>query len=349
MLVPRIGTMNIAIDESGTFVYTDTDNSWNCVVSYVYPEVHNPHIQEEVRKLVQRHAKGGQKEVKLRNLSESAYANFLRCLQKWDGVLYAVATNAAANTPQVLECHQEEQTQKILEHLDKMIYETGREGVRRLAKRVKALPHQLYVQMICQVQLVIQILHSALLFYVQRHPPTLNRFRWRIDQKNSSQTSYEDAYSQVLPAILQSASICKPIPMLKGEDYHWFDRFYFPKGEVPTYLRDVYGVEIVDDNERKINIGQVVHEDVRFVDSKSDSGVQIADLLASGLRRCLRGQFTDNNIIASLIGGLMVQREHNQIPIQLISLGKEEKKVEGQVLSALHAMAIQSRAMIVRQ
>jgi hypothetical protein len=206
--------------------------------------------------------------------------DFLVRLRKWDGVLYAVSTDAIVNTPEVVSRHQDDQTRKMLEHVDKMLYESGRESLRALACRVGELPHQLYVQMICQVQLVIQILHSAVIYFVQRYPATLSRFRWRIDQKNSTPTSYEEAYSHVLPAFLQSASLRDPMPMLKGADYRSFDRFYFPKGDEPTYLRDTYGIDIDDADDRKLNIGQLVREDVRFVDSKSDAGVQVADLFA---------------------------------------------------------------------
>ena len=340
--------MKIAIDESGTFVYSNVENSWNCVAAYVYPEIHNRRIKEEVSQLLQRHAKDGQKEVKLRDLSESEYMDFLVRLSKWDGVLYAISTNSAVNTPETVNQHQQEQTRKMLQHVDKMLYESGRESVRALARRVSELPHQLYVQMICQVQLVIQILHSAVIYFVQRYPPTLSRFRWRIDQKNSTPTSYEEAYSQVLPAFLQSASLREPMPMLEGADYRWFDRFYFPKGDEPTYLRDTYGIDIEDGDDRKLNVGQLVREDVRFVDSKSDAGVQVADLLASGLRRCLRGQFKANDHVASLIGGLMVQREYNNVPVQLISLGAEESEIRGGTYSALCQMRASSRAMLVR-
>ncbi len=340
--------MKIAIDESGTFVYSDAENSWNCVAAFVYPEVHNRRIKEEVSQLLRRHTQAGNKEVKLRDLSEAQYVDFLVRLRKWEGVLYAVSTNAAMNTPDVVSQHQEEQTLKMLEHVDKMLYESGRESVRVLARRVLKLPHQLYVQMICQVQLVIQILHSAVIYFVQRYPATLSRFRWRIDQKNSSRTSYEEAYAQVLPAFLQSASLRDPMPMLRGADYSWFDRFYFPEREEPTYLRDAYGLEFDDGDDRKLNIGQLVREDVQFVDSKSDAGVQVADLLASGLRRCLRGQFKDNDQLASLIGSLMVQRSYNNVPVQLISLGTEEREVRGDTYSVLRRMRDNSRAMLVR-
>ena len=99
----------------------------------------------------------------------------------------------------------------------------------------------------------------------------------------------------------------------------------------------------------KLNVGQLVREDVSFVDSRSDAGVQIADLLASGLRRCLRGQFKDNLYVASLLGSLMVQRvADNKAPVQLISLGRGESAVRGDINAALNAMRVSTRPMLVR-
>jgi len=340
--------MNICIDESGSFVHSSSDDSWNCVAAYIYPEVHKRKILEEVRRLLVHHGKIGQREVKLRDLTEAEYTDFLTRLGRWDGVLYAVATDAATNTPGVVTEHQQDQTRKILEHVDKMKYEGGREVLRTLARRVSELSHHLYVQMICQIQLVKQILQSALIYFVQRYPQTLSRFRWKIDQKNSTLTSYEQAYKLVLPAFVQSASLREPITMLEGENYRWFDRFYYPKGEEPTYLRDDYGINIGDDGRRKLNVGKLVREHVRFVDSRSDAGVQVADLLASGLRRCLRGQFVDNDRVASLIGRLTVQREYNQVPVKLVSLGQEERGVGEVAESALLQIRTSSRSMLVR-
>ena len=96
--------------------------------------------------------------VKLSHISENLYADFIRHLQRFDGVCYSVATNAALNTPEVLNVHQKEQVQKILRPIGQMLHESGREAIRELARKVDGLPHQLYVQMICQVQLVLQIL-----------------------------------------------------------------------------------------------------------------------------------------------------------------------------------------------
>ena len=69
--------------------------------------------------------------------------------------------------------------------------------------------------------------------------------------------------------------------MLNGADYSAFKRFDYGEGEAPDYLRTTYGIDI--DVSDSTNIGKVVHEDLRFVDSQQEVGVQVADLLASGI------------------------------------------------------------------
>ena len=136
------------------------------------------------------------------------------------------------------------------------------------------------------------------LYFVQRFPKDLGRYRWRIDQKNSTKTEYETAFEMLTPAWLQSFSLEKPFQFLEGADYSAFRRFSYPEGSAPTYLKTVYGSDV---RGASTNIGQLVREDLKFVDSQRDHGVQIADFLASGLRRCLRGGFKDNQQAARLL------------------------------------------------
>jgi len=338
--------VNICIDESGTFVYTTAQESWNCVAAYVYPENNRRSVSELMSQLKRRVGKHRNSEVKLRDIEESDYLWLLSNLRRLDGVLYAIATDASLNTTNIIEQHQAQQVANILRPVPLMHYEEGRQGLRDLADKVTRMPIQLYVQMVSQVQLVLTILHSAVLYFVQRKPQTLSRFRWRIDQKNSEKTEYEEAFSQVLPAFLQSASLREPMIMLEEENYSWFDRFYYPRGEEPTYLQDVYGIESNDADDRKLNIGQIVRENAEYVDSTANIGVQVADLLASGLRRCLRNNFDRNDDVARLLGSLMVQGVRNDAPIKLISFGVEEHEAGDGAARAVAIMRENARGML---
>jgi hypothetical protein len=312
--------MHIAIDESGSFVHTDAADSWNDVVAYVYPESTRRALQREIDTLRRRFGRH-RGEVKLGDLDEQAYVQFLRRLNELEGVCFAVATDSSLNTPDAIAQHRTRQADMILENIDRMKHQSARDGIRALADNVSRLPDQLYAQMVCQIQLVDSVLRNAILYFVQRRPVTLGAFRWRIDQKNSEITAYETAYSQVLAPFMQSRSIREPMIHLVEGDYSAFERFRFPPGEEPTYLEDEYGLEMPEGRDRSLNIGMVLREDLEFVDSRSNHGVQVADLLASGLRRCLRAEFEDNEAVAALLGGLMVRPPRDEVPVILASLG----------------------------
>ena len=127
------------------------------------------------------------------------------------------------------------------------------------------------------------VIRLGVLYFVQRIPHELNSFRWRIDQKNARRTEYEKAFETIAPGLLQSISLEEPMMMLNGADYSAFKRFEYAKGEAPDHLMTTYGIDI--DVSDSTNIGKLVHEDLKFVDSEKEAGVQVADLLASGMRR----------------------------------------------------------------
>lgn len=190
------------------------------------------------------------------------------------------------------------------------------------------LAPQLYVQLHCQINLISSIVLNGILYFVQRLPKTLGRFRWRIDQKNSTQTEYEKAFVTLTPVILQTISLSEPLPMLEGADYSAFQRFDYSEDKRPTYLKDGYGIDVRNDGPA-LNIGKLIREDLRFEDSKQNHGVQVADLLAAGLRRCLRTQFNDDQRAAQLLG-----------------FSQAESPVSNDVAKLIRIMERSSRAMV---
>jgi len=283
-------------------------------------------------------------EVKLRDVDEPKYFSFLDRLSRFAGVLYAVATDAGLNQPVYVNEHQREQAAKIVAHKDKMHYQSARDGLQALADRIESLAPQLYVQLHCQVKLIEAIVRSGVLYFVQRYPRHLGSFRWRIDQKNSTKTEYEAAFFDVTPGFLQAISLQEPMPMLEGADYSAFSRFDFSAENKPTHLRDHYGIEISDDV--ATNIGMLIRENMQFVDSKINWGVQVADLLASGLRRCLRRQFSDNEKAARLLGHLMVQNYKGSPPIQLLGFSRDNPTVAAEVAELVKIMNRSCRGML---
>lgn len=68
-------------------------------------------------------------------------------------------------------------------------------------------------------------------------------------------------------------------------------------------------------------MGEMVSEDFQLVDSDLFAGVQIADLMASGLRRFMRGGFERSHEVALLFGSNMLQElDRDRLVVRLISL-----------------------------
>lgn len=334
------------IDESGSFASASKRNAWNVVVAYMTPESEQEHVRNILFDLKATTGSSQTQEIKLRHVNENDYMDFLQHLSQCQGILFAVATDAGKINIKWIMTHRNHQATEIVKHIDVMRYESGKVALRNLAARVQCLSPQLYIQLNCQVILIDSIIRYGVLYFVQRLPEELGNFSWRIDQKGSRKTEFEKAFETMTPAWLQSHSLEKPMMMMKGADYSAFKRFGYPNGEAPTYLQTVYNIDV--NTSDSTDIGKLVREDLQFVDSKQDSGIQVADLLASGLRRCLRGGFSRNGEIACLFGRLMVEREMNTPPVPLLGFENKNRLVTRDVAGLLHNMRTYSKPMLVR-
>ncbi|HWU75022.1 MAG TPA: DUF3800 domain-containing protein [Rhodanobacter sp.] len=307
--------MHIFIDESGSFVSSSTPGSWCVVAAYVVPERSRTKAEAALIALKRASGRHATDEVKLKDVSEAAYLAFLEQLGPLDGTLYCTAVDSGTSNAADVAYHQQRQIECLNENIPRIRHPEGRAGHQHAADRFARLSPQLYLQIVCQYNLVFQLISQALLYYVQRTPATLGRFRWRIDQKHHGNSVFDESFRALAPTFMQSYSIHNPQPMLTGADYRHFERFNFKDGP-PTYLRDEYGIEA----ESGFNVRLVMSEDFAFVDSKDCPGVQIADLLASGLRRCLRLGYSNNDKVASRLGSLMVEAAQREPPLNLISI-----------------------------
>lgn len=336
--------MFIFVDESGSFTTQSRQrDSWCVVAAYAAPEHNRRHIDSLMSRVRAIGCSNGA-ETKLKHLAEDQYIWFLSELRRIGGLAFAVAVDVGLHSTEEVERHRDGQADNIIRHRDKMIHAAARQGLTDLSEQVRKLPLQLYTQLVCQIELFHKVLAQATLYFSQRHPPALGHFRWRLDRKSEDPTAYEIAFKKVLPAILQTISLQTPMIMLEGADYSHFERFNYPVGTEPTYLRDQYGIEVEDGE--KTDIGRVIREDFQLVDSATTPGVQVADLLSAGIRRLFRGGFSDDERIASLLGANMVQGIRRDVPIRLISLDQSEA-VSDKSARLLRIMTASTRPMLV--
>jgi hypothetical protein len=303
--------------------------------------------RQALRSLKHDSGTGRVEEIKLRLVNEDRYLRFLKDLSLVRGLPFVVATDAGSQPVADIHQHQIEQAKKIAENIAIMKHNEGKRALEEFAEQIRTVAPQLYVQLLCHVHLIYSILSDGILYFVQRTPASLGRFRWRIDQKNEANNVFEDSYLKLSLPLLQTISLNRPMPALVGADYSRFERFRWPPGEGPTYLKDQYGVEDPEGGDR-LNLGLLLTEDLEFKDSVDDDGIQIADLLASGIRRCLRGHFSDSKSAALLLGSLMVQRPRRKPPIQLIGFGTGDGlPVNRTAEAAVSLMKSGSRGMLL--
>lgn len=335
--------MIIFIDESGSFVRANQLGAWNAIAAYVIPE----HIQSATKsKLIALKTRSGvvkETEIKLKDVTEENYFNFLLELGSLDGRLFVAVTDAGLNTIDNIISHRHEQAEKIRKNIPLMIYDSGKQSVARFADDVESLSPQLYVQLQCQTLLLHDIVKRGLLFFVQRYPKTLRRFKWRIDQKNSPKALFESTFKTFAPMLLQSISLRDPVIFLQEADYSYFRPYEYGPDDVPPHIEAATHRKL----EGGVNIGKLLRENLDFPNSKDDLGVQIADLLASGIRRCLRKGFSDNQKAAELLGRLMVENLKSGPPLLLLGFGPSSVPIPGDAAALVLKMKARSRAMLL--
>jgi hypothetical protein len=275
---------------------------------------------------------------------EMSYFRLLIRLERLNCTLYGLATDAHLNAPEAICAHRDGSSLGLVKYIDKVVHQGAREDILSFSERVRNLSDQLYIQFICQTKLMHLVVSQAVTYYVQRNPESLASFVWRVDRKNpGKKTKFEEVFESLCPGYLQTMSLVDPLPMVRGFDYSYMARYHYSAGEQPTYLKDTYDIDV--DLDDVLDIGKLMGEDIQFVDSKGDIGIQIADLLASGLRRCLRREFKDNLRAATFLGRLMINRGRGKQPMLLVSLG-HEKALDKATATLVKRTRHQQRPMI---
>lgn len=315
----EFSTLISYIDEAGTFVSKGASkNSWCTVACYSHPEFEKRKLAELLKKLKLQAGFTYDSEVKLKNISENSYIRFLEDLSQLNGALFCVATDSNFNSIDKINSHKDATTESILRGQNEMKYDGGREGMKILYKQLNGLPEQLYVQFHCQSILLSSFMDRGIAFYIQRYPNSLRNFRWRYDAKDLLKiTNFEDSFQKFVPALLQAYSIKNPSVLLDWCDYSPMKRYIC---DTPDYLAESV-LEL--EGQGGFDIQKIVREDIQFINSKSSSGIQVADLLASGLRRLLRLEFSNNLLVAKKLGKLFLQEKGNDSPISLIAFDRD--------------------------
>ena len=336
--------MEILIDESGSFMpESNIENSWSVAAAYVCPETEKRKYQTALNNLKKNNASGCH-EIKLVNITEKNYISFLEELSALKGSLFCTVTDSYYNKKDFIIAHKKTHVQTITDGIEQMRYPEGKLSQKLMAEEMESVSIPLYIQLMCQIRLVHTIISQSLNYYAQRHPQTLQRFKWRLDQKQPShKTKYELIFEKFSPALLQMYSLENPIGLVDGFNYKYLSPYIYQEGEIPEYLIEKKPSLI---HRRAINIQKVMRKDISYEDSMKNDGLQVVDLLASGMRKLLKMRFEDNKKIASLLASLMIQKEYNKPPMDIIVFDDKPSFLKNEVSDVVNILITKSKRMV---
>lgn len=310
--------MNIYIDEAGAFVIPrNKPNLVSCVGALIIPESFEKDIFNSFQKIK---AEMGfrNSEIKGNRLNESQIAEIVGFLRGYDIIFEVTVIDMALHTDEITSAHKVRQIELLSEDNPiETLSEFVAARIRRMQGQLSNLSNQLYVQYVCMLQLLSNVFDKSTLYYVQRLPSELAKFKWYVDAKNTKMTSYEELLMDSIGPALQSISIEIKFTQLKNADYSYFEKYLKTSPSPPKHLRKAFGdvspFEYVD-------ITDIFRKNLSYVQSDKNVGIQLVDILTTSIRRAM------NNTLRiegwGNIGALMVQSAKPRKSIQLVHLSK---------------------------
>src|SRR6185437_6302803 len=157
---------------------------------------------------------------------------------------------------------------------------------------IHGMPNQLFLQALLTVELILETVQHATLYFVQRRPEELGDIVWIVDRKNRSITEMENAWSTLILPWGEAHFAKKPMKVIRGADYSHFSRYEINAGDAEMaqhmeWTRETYGLKEKPAGPIALDAARLFTEKLDFVDSRVSLGVQLSDMLASILRRAL--------------------------------------------------------------
>jgi hypothetical protein len=285
--------MRIFIDEAGNFVPPTSGQSSYCLVlALIIPSSSEPQLNYEFLRLRDSWPKQ-QIEIKGSSLDETQAAQVIDLLASFDVVVEFVSLDMEFHGKRIIDDFKSRQADEITAHVTREHYPDMVHHLARLERIIRNMPNQLFVQSEVTIQLILKVLQIATLYYVQRQPAELGDISWTVDRKNHTLTEMEETWTTLILPMSESHFMKNPHIALKGADYSHFRRYetdLTADEEMARHLKwlyEVHGKKGDPTTGRVINAGRLLSEQLQFLDSQDSLGLQLADLLASILRRAL--------------------------------------------------------------
>jgi hypothetical protein len=346
--------MRIYIDEAGSFVPPNPPRPlFSLVLALIIPTAIEKDLFYEFLRL--RDSWPNQNvEIKGSSLDESQAAQVISLVLRYDTLVQFIALDANTHPDPVVETFKNRQADGVTANITRQHHPGPIPHLHQLGEAVRAMPNQLFLQTFATWELIIRAIREGTLYFVQRQPQELGDIGWVIDRKDRTITQVEDTWSTLILPMSESAFGRESLGCIMGEDYSYFEaRYGFTEATAdPEMLRhsdwvsSVYGKPPKTDDCVGIDANRLLTEQLTFQDSCDSLGLQLADMLATILRRALndRLQFPGWKDF----GGLLVRQQ--QPGVGFIQLGAGgEIPVPGHASKVCKVLDARAKSMLTER
>jgi hypothetical protein len=327
-------SVQIFIDESGIFATSSEGPSFGTLGSLVITESQLAIVDRmysQLRPLLPKE----RGEVKGRLLDESDVARVVNLARRAGLIYEATLIGLLPDHASAVEVHRTGQCEGLTRNLTDAHEPAVISDAFELRHRLEQMPLQLYVQSVATFDLLWRTLQHATLYYSQREPRALARFRWVIDAKERNRiTDAEDWWSRVVRPVMQSQSLREPFPQLEQGDYSHMIAEEVP---MPDHLTEAFP-RLNGETALRMN---AAFDEIEFSPAPL-IGLEIVDVLTNALRRALAGRLDERGW--GRIAGVMI---HRQPPyVHPVGFGENPCLVEPSVAAVLRRLAAGGRSML---
>ncbi|MGO9640086.1 MAG: DUF3800 domain-containing protein [Candidatus Acidiferrales bacterium] len=295
-------------------------------------------------------------EIKGSTLDESQAAQIIDLACRYDCLVNFCAVNMATHGDQIVDDFRARQAAAITANLTPAHHENVISHLRTLAGVIRAMPNQLFIQAFLTILLVLEVVRETTLYYVQRQPKELGDIAWTIDRKSRTITQMEEAWSTLILPMGESHYAREPFGSLIGADYSHYYARYGITAETDDkkmashlkWMREAYGVRALEAGKGAADLRRLLTEQREFLDSRASLGLQLADMLATILRRALNGRLQANGW--ENFGRLLVRKA--EPGSSFASLGRSDdaaQSLQGQARNVCLALDARAKDMLLHR
>jgi hypothetical protein len=338
---PRHGAMHYFIDESGIFANPGgKEHAISSIVALAIPSAGYRRVARQYREL--RRDWPPAAEHKGRALNEPQVAAALRLLASAGCIVWARLIDMGVCSEEQARRAKRLQAAGVLCDFHRLQHHTLQAHVMGDAKTILRMSTQQFIQHLATLNLVDQAFRESLIHLGMYQPTELGRLRWTFDERRMSALENRPFIEHMVCGHMQSSAAREPLAFVRQGDYSAFQRFQKSEPVPPEYLRE--HVRHLGGRFYYTDLGDVFRNNLRFADSATCTGLQLADICASAVARAARGTLQQDGW--EPLGPLLLRYRPDTVRVVEIAPADRSRSVPvihtapyADVLTRLHKMA----------